>query len=766
MAVPTPDKRVVYLHCRPIFSGAHAELRRQKKIRQLLTKKKASISTLTHEFSIDVICIIAKELLEDGVFGSETKARLRFPELFKTSEAQLAERQASEVLAARSEAEAIEELIAASENDEDIASTKDKDGKPPEAEQNEEHIIGVGEQRPIASTIVHALGSGPAVPSLHPMYLPYRTQHLILNTTQAVVEECCFEFGKRCLPQVITTEGWEGPESGELTKWTKYLKKEVKKSPELVLCEIAGSDWRQALSGCNQLRHTAVHRLRTTAKGILSLLESALTLTKALNDTDRSSRIRTIIDELGSSIDDVTRNKHLLENKLLDELQVLAKRRAELDQLERVAVENMVKTDRDHLAVVGSLLEDLVIRLGRESNEPSCDLHGSASGADKSSSEVEDNEICSEGLLVVEGSPTMPVENHLDAKGFSLEEASLAQEDVTSGDPTVTGKLAPSEDIASVRAATLSKETTVTAEAVPMEACTLADEVAPMVEPSLMDDVIPANDIAMVVETAMIQEPPLSEEAALAAEIYPGDKADFSDQSPTSDEVPAEAHDEGVSNSVEVAHRPEEATPLEESSPLRGVSVEGPLPIMTQSERIAEQRKCFLAEQSVRGNKRPKNGKEKKQMAKQLSRDLLAIQGTKAYGSSRAFRDAIIGKESAAIHALSSLDEDNRKDESSSKTSTVSVKLVYGLEIFRTLLVLPEMTRGAISRQSQAYLESKILQEVKAERTWQHTLRSIVLDGHEVDLSNYDVEDLTFLLSTIGNSGIPELTVEINVVTG
>lgn len=140
MAVPTPDKRVVYLHCRPIFSGADAQLRRQKKVRQLLTRKKASISTLTHEFSIDAICIIAKELLEDGVFGSETKARLRFPELFKTSEAQLAERQASEALAAQSEAEAIEELIASSENDEDMTSMKDRDGKPPEAEQNEEHV--------------------------------------------------------------------------------------------------------------------------------------------------------------------------------------------------------------------------------------------------------------------------------------------------------------------------------------------------------------------------------------------------------------------------------------------------------------------------------------------------------------------------------------------------------------------------------------------------------------------------------------------------
>ncbi len=137
MAAPTPDQRVVYLHCRSIFSGADAQVRRQKKVRQLLARKNASISTLTHEFSLDAICIIAKELLEDGVFGSEMRARLRFPELFKTSEAQLAERQASEALAARSEAEAIVGIIALSENDEDMASMKDEDEEPLEAEEEQ-----------------------------------------------------------------------------------------------------------------------------------------------------------------------------------------------------------------------------------------------------------------------------------------------------------------------------------------------------------------------------------------------------------------------------------------------------------------------------------------------------------------------------------------------------------------------------------------------------------------------------------------------------
>lgn len=83
------------------------------------------ITSLTSEFSLDTFCIIAKELLEDDVFASETQARLHFPELFETSKRQLAERQLSEGLAARSEAEAMEEIMALSDMDENISPPED-----------------------------------------------------------------------------------------------------------------------------------------------------------------------------------------------------------------------------------------------------------------------------------------------------------------------------------------------------------------------------------------------------------------------------------------------------------------------------------------------------------------------------------------------------------------------------------------------------------------------------------------------------------------
>lgn len=122
MAKRLPDQRLVYLHCRSLFEGAMAQLRREKSIRPVLKANQASISFLTEEFSIDVITSVAKELLQDGIFESTSRAKLRFPELFETTPAQNLERAASEAKVARSEAAAIEEAIELF--DQEIATAK------------------------------------------------------------------------------------------------------------------------------------------------------------------------------------------------------------------------------------------------------------------------------------------------------------------------------------------------------------------------------------------------------------------------------------------------------------------------------------------------------------------------------------------------------------------------------------------------------------------------------------------------------------------
>src|SRR5215469_4868795 len=117
------------------------------------------------------------------------------------------------------------------------------------------------------------------MPSLYPSYLPYHVQHLILTTAQRVLEECCFRFTKRWLPSILKYHGWDCAEAVELTKWTRILaKRSASTNLPMHALKLSGSTLQDILFATNKLRHTAVHRLPTSARGIGQLIQSAVKL--------------------------------------------------------------------------------------------------------------------------------------------------------------------------------------------------------------------------------------------------------------------------------------------------------------------------------------------------------------------------------------------------------------------------------------------------------------------------------------------------------
>jgi hypothetical protein len=110
-------RQLVYLHCSSIFRAENAKIRRLKKVTQLLSQHKASIKVLIDEFTLETIASVAKQLLEQKIFESPTRARKHFPELFQTSERQVAARVALEAEVARTEAEAVKETMVTSDEE-------------------------------------------------------------------------------------------------------------------------------------------------------------------------------------------------------------------------------------------------------------------------------------------------------------------------------------------------------------------------------------------------------------------------------------------------------------------------------------------------------------------------------------------------------------------------------------------------------------------------------------------------------------------------
>lgn len=114
------NEQRVFLAYRAIFEGNNAQIRQPKAILKVLANNRQFTRTLLKSLGEKHVVDTLKSLLERKVFQSELEAKLAFPDLFTTSLAQDVQHNASEADAARSEAEALED-VASLEGDGDDA---------------------------------------------------------------------------------------------------------------------------------------------------------------------------------------------------------------------------------------------------------------------------------------------------------------------------------------------------------------------------------------------------------------------------------------------------------------------------------------------------------------------------------------------------------------------------------------------------------------------------------------------------------------------
>ncbi|PGH10128.1 hypothetical protein AJ80_07579 [Polytolypa hystricis UAMH7299] len=110
---------------------------------------------------------------------------------------------------------------------------------------------------------------------------------------------------------------------------------------------LSGTALKEVLFATNNLRHTAVHRLRTTSRGIDTLIIVAMRLTDTLQDFFTAMEV----------------NKNALEQTLQDRLEEIKRQREELDRQENQLLAQVVRDDRENQDLVGLLLEESVQRI-------------------------------------------------------------------------------------------------------------------------------------------------------------------------------------------------------------------------------------------------------------------------------------------------------------------------------------------------------------------------------------------------------------------
>ncbi|KAL7660787.1 hypothetical protein ACMYSQ_000230 [Aspergillus niger] len=356
-AAPTSEERQIFLACRAIFSGGYAGIRKTKTIRTRLEMHESSLRRLIPNYNLTVVVPIVKALLEKRLFGSSAKAEAYFPGLFEPCPVRQTQNAALEQEASRSNEEVLEV----------ISQSYEEQGS--EGEEGRGEVVAVPAPAPtnihFAQEVKAEQGDDsdetltPERPtaSLFPLYLPYHAQHRILTNVQQVLEECIFEFMRRWLPENLERNGWDCAAAVELTKWTRPPFKWTSQIPESAF-HPTDLKLESILLKVVQIRHTAVHRLPTTARGVCDFVGIAKKLAETLGDSLRTSQLENLHHDLQEKIQILEFNKNVLEENLACQLRNIEAERELLNCREERLRAKTVEDDRENKLMMGLLLEE------------------------------------------------------------------------------------------------------------------------------------------------------------------------------------------------------------------------------------------------------------------------------------------------------------------------------------------------------------------------------------------------------------------------
>jgi hypothetical protein len=157
-------------------------------------------------------------------------------------------------------------------------------------------------------------------PSLLRSDVSYQVQHALLVTTQSILEKCCYAFARKWFPFEVEAAGWDCAEAVELTKWTRVILKHSERLPREAFA-VEGALLQDVLASVQRLRHTAVHRLRTTLSGVRKLIRDAVTFAEALRDSIWISQLRDLLRQVEAAIKDKENKEYALDGGITAILQ-------------------------------------------------------------------------------------------------------------------------------------------------------------------------------------------------------------------------------------------------------------------------------------------------------------------------------------------------------------------------------------------------------------------------------------------------------------
>lgn len=180
---------------------------------------------------------------------------------------------------------------------------------------------------------------------------------------QKLLEECCYDFTRRWIPGLLTKREWDCAEAVEITRWSEVLPSKFFDLDTDATSLESRSKLFEALKAISPLRNAAVHRQRTSGRGIEQMLDNALYLVQVLQDGSRTSKMEAISENFRARRKDMEIHKINLENQLDQQLQDIQEQRAALDRKAQEAKENMVMQDIENTKSISSHFERSIANL-------------------------------------------------------------------------------------------------------------------------------------------------------------------------------------------------------------------------------------------------------------------------------------------------------------------------------------------------------------------------------------------------------------------
>ncbi|KAM0499127.1 hypothetical protein ACHAP8_005837 [Fusarium lateritium] len=161
------------------------------------------------------------------------------------------------------------------------------------------------------------------------VYLPFSAQHRLMVFVQHKLEEMCFSFSQRHLPDLLHERGLDCPEALELHKWLRTFTIEL---------PYIGQDWvfkqTKLFDSVAQIRNFAVNRSRIDSAQMEKLMSDAVDLATLLEEEKTVKIIDRLCDNMVSTSKSLGAETEQIKQRFESKLDEIEAARTKLKKLE------------------------------------------------------------------------------------------------------------------------------------------------------------------------------------------------------------------------------------------------------------------------------------------------------------------------------------------------------------------------------------------------------------------------------------------------